>query len=119
MEEKKIDRFKIKVRSFTAELNGSLDPNLRTIVQTEVEIDETALKDNGDGTFDQIYRSGVVGATECKQGGVVIKGKSKRSFSQKWRNVTFRRNPDEEYYEMIMSKMLANPDKTLDFIESL
>jgi len=117
--EKEIDHYKIKVRSFSAELDGPLDPNLRTIVQTEVEIDETALKDNGDGTFDQIYRSGVVGATECKQGGLIVKGKSKRSLSQKWRNNVFRRNPDEEYYERIMSKMLANPDKTLDFIESL
>jgi len=114
-----IDKYKIKVYSFTAELEGFLKRDQRTIIQTEVDISSVESVDNNDGTYDEIYRAKVVGATECKQGGLIVKGKSKRTQSQKWRNTLWNINPSEEYYEQIMNKMIANPEEVIQFITTL
>lgn len=111
-----IDKYKLRLTSFTAELTDELDPTQRTIVQTEVEIYETSQRDNNDGTHDQIYRAKVVGATECVQGGVLVKGKSKRSQSQKLRSVLYNINPSEEYYEEMMNKIIGNIDEVIHLL---
>lgn len=100
-----IDKYKLTLTRFTCELSGGLDSNKRIIVQTEAEIYEVAHPDNCDGTFDEVYRSKVVGATEIKQFGkkpLVVKGKSKRSLSQQLRIAFMAISPEEEFYQQNM-----------------
>ena len=111
-----INQYKLRITSFTSELTAPIDPEKRTIIQTEVELYETSLRDNNDGTFDKIYRGKVVGATDCTQGDKVLKGKSKRTQSQKLRNVIYARNPSEEYYEEIMGKIIGNIDEVIHLL---
>ena len=103
-----IDKYKLKVASFTTELEKHLDRNKRTIVQTEVEIYEVSSQDNNDGTYNEVYKAKVVGATTCDQGGIVVKGKSKRIQSQRLRATLWNINPSEEFYEATMNKILDN-----------
>lgn len=115
----KIDKYKIRVTSFTAELEKPLDPAQRTIIQTEVEIYETSHRDNNDETFDEIYRAKVVGATDCKQGGLLVKGKSKRSQSKKIRARCWMDDPSDAYYEWFTNNILAHYEEVKEFLKGI
>jgi hypothetical protein len=108
-----IDKHKLTVNRFTAELEEELDAGLRCFVLTEVEVYETAMRDNGDGTFDRILKSKVVGATEVKQGDKTVKGKSKRRHSQRLRGTLYYKAEEDgleidEEYEKFMNWLIAN-----------
>lgn len=120
-----IDKIKIKVSSFTAELEKSIDSNLRCFVTTEVECGETAMVDNGDGTFDQVFRTKVVGNTVLNQQGQIVKGKSKRGSSQRLRGAIFyhgigmKVDDEEKHYEEIMDKLIANFPAVYEFLKQV
>ena len=117
---KKIDRYKITVNRFTAELEGELDRGARTLITTECEIYDVSTPDNNDGSFDRVYKSKVCGTTIVKQGDKKPQiTKSKRSPSQIWRFALDRIEPSEEFYQAMMNKMIANPQKVVDFLYKL
>lgn len=113
-----IDKIKIKVNSFSAELPEGLDRNQRTFVLTETEIYEVSTQDNQDGTFNEIYRAKVVGSTEVRQGDKKVVGKSKRSQSQKLRQAFWCINPDEDFYQSEMSKIITNLESVIEFLRN-
>ena len=106
-----INTNKIKVNVFTAEIDGELDRDARTILLTEVEIYEVATRDNQDGTFDQVYKAKVVGATDIKQGEKLVKGKSKRSWSQKLRQAVWKLGAD---YDGFMAFLFTRLESLID-----
>ena len=113
-----INKRKIKVSSFSAELPESLDRNLRTFVTTETEIYEVAFQDQQDGFFDEVYRAKVVGATKVEQLGQKAQlCPSKRSASQKLRQAFWAINPDEDYYQAMMNKLIINLEEVIQFLK--
>ena len=103
----KINQYKLKLSSFSCELDGELDRNKRIFLTTEAECFEVASQDNQDGTYNQIFKAKVVGATKVDQKGQkIILGKSKRSPSQRLRMSIMAENPDEEIYERFINKLI-------------
>ena len=111
-----ISTLKLKVNSFSTEIEEELNRNKRTVIQTEVEIYSEETLDNQDGTFTQVWKSKVVGSTICKQGEEIIKGKSKRTNSQKVRLKCFHDDPSEEYYDKFTTKLLERWEEVNDLI---
>jgi len=108
----------IKVNTFTAEIGEELDSTKRTLVTLEVDIYATEMRDNQDGTFNRVYKAKLNGTTIVKQGDdKPILAKSKRSNSQKLRMAFWRINPDEEFYQRQMNKIMANLEEVLIFLE--
>lgn len=115
-----IDKYKIILGRFTAELEGALDREARTLITTEAEIHDVSKPTNNDGSYNLVYKAKVVGTTIVKQGDKKPQiCKSKRSASQKWRFVLQGIEPSEEFYQAMMNKMLANPQKVVDFLYTL
>lgn len=115
-----IDRYKIKLNTFSAELNGELDSNLRILITTECDIYETADQDCQNGEFNRIYRCKVVGSTIVKQGdNKPIIGKSKRSQSQRLRAKLWTINPDEDFYEDIMNRIINNAEEVIEYLTKI
>lgn len=112
-----ITQYKLKVSAFASELDGEIDRDLRTVLNTEIEVYEVGTVDNGDGEFDKIYKSKVVGATDITQSNQkVVKGKSKRSASKKLRQALYCINPDEEYYQLIVNKIIFNLEDVIQYL---
>lgn len=110
-----IDKYKIKIKAFTAELEEPLDRTRRCFILTEAEIHDVSHPDNHDGTFNEVFTAKVVGATEIKQGNRVVKGKSKRRYSQRLRGQIFYKSEEEgkdaeKEYEKFMQFLLAEND---------
>jgi len=102
-----INQYKLKLTAFSCELDGELDRNKRCFILTEAEIYEVASQDNQDGTYNQIFKAKIVGATKIEQRGQkIILGKSKRSPSQRLRMAIMTENPDEEVYERFINKLI-------------
>lgn len=114
---KQIDQYKLTVNRFTTELDKQLNENQRSVIMTEIEIYETAYRDKHDGTYDLIYKSKVNGATEIKQGGVLAKGKSKRTQSKKLRQAIWAINGEEEFYQIQMDKIIVNIEEVVEFLK--
>jgi hypothetical protein len=115
--EKHIDRYQIKLNTFSADIEEPLDRDKRTLITCEADIYEESEKDNGDGTFNKIYRCKVNGSTIIKQGEKKpILAKSKRSPSQRLRMAFNSINPDEEFYENSMNKIIAKLEEVLEII---
>jgi hypothetical protein len=112
---------KIKVSSFTSELEKGLDRAKRTFCTIETEIYEVANSDNQDGTFSEIYRAKLVGSTVIQQTGLAEKiiGKSKRSRSQQLKSRIWVDNADEDYYDCMMAKLIANWPEVVIFLKNL
>jgi len=114
-----IDRHKIKVNTFTAELDEPIDRSLRTLVTIEAEIYSVDYPDNQDGSFDQVYRAKLCGTTIVKQGDKKpILGKSKRSASQRLRMALYSLNPDEDFYQSQMDKLIANAEDVVEYLKN-
>jgi len=109
-----IDKYKLKVTCQTIELEGELDRELRTYILAEYEIYEVATQDNQDGTFNMVYKSKLVGSSEVKQGDKTVKGKSKRSVSQKARILL-----GDKDYEQIMSVIIDHPEEAVRLLKEL
>ena len=117
--ENSIDRYQIKLNTFTADLDNDIDPDKRLLLTTEVDCYESGKRDNGDGTFNQIYRCKVVGSTLVKQGdNKPILAKSKRSASQRLRMAFNKLSPEEEFY-LYMEKLINNLDEVIEFLKPL
>lgn len=119
-----IDRVQLTTNRFTTDLDTEIDPALRSFILTEVEIYETAMRDNQDGTFNKIFKAKVVGATEVRQGGKVVKGKSKRSNSKRLHGKLHydakEENVDgDEFYDQFMEKLIPNTQAVWQFIKNL
>jgi len=117
-----IDRYKLTINRFTAELPGEVDRNLRGFIKTEIEIHEVATQDNHDGTFNQVYKAKVVGATELEQMGNVVRSKSKRKHSQRLRGSIFYLAQElgvdeEELYDRFMNGVIANAAGVWEFVK--
>jgi len=112
-----IDKYLIKLNTFTADLDEPIDRDKRTLITTEVDCYEVSEKDNVDGTFNQIFRCKVNGSTIIKQGdNKPILAKSKRSPSQRLRMAFMKENPDEQFYETYMNRLIANLSEVIDFL---
>lgn len=112
-----IDKYKLKITNQTIELEGGLNRNLRTYVLAEYEIYEEGEQDNQDGTYNKIYKAKLVGSSEIKQQGEkpsIIKGKTKRSQSQRLRAALWAINPEEEFYENTMNYIINNIDDIIE-----
>lgn len=108
-----IDKYKITVNRFTAELPQPLDRELRSLVRTEVDIYDVSYPSNEDGTYDTVYKAKCVGTTIVNQGEEKppIVAKSKRSQSQKLRMAIAKvAGHDEETYTKVMSYIIDNAE---------
>lgn len=104
-----IDRYKIKLNTFTADLSDPIDREARTLITCECDIYEESEQSNNDGTYNKIYRAKVNGSTIVKQGDKKpILAKSKRSPSQRLRMAIYSINPSEEFYEKTINKLISN-----------
>lgn len=103
---------KIQINRFTSELGAELDRDKRTMILTEVDIYAVEERDNQDGTHSKIYKAKVVGATDVKQGGEVYRGKSKRSWSKKLRQASWKLGVD--YEEELMPQIMANLEQIIE-----
>ena len=114
----KINQYKLKTTTFTAELEEPLDPTLRTLITTEAEIYEVSDRDLQNGEFDKIYRAKVCGTTIVKQGDKKpILARSKRSNSQKLRLKLMNINDSDGYYERFMPKLIARLEEVVELLE--
>jgi len=113
-----IDKYKITLNRFTAEISEPLDRELRTLITLEADIYDVSQPDNGDGTVNQVFKAKLVGTTIVKQGKTkVLVAKSKRSQSQIMRLEILKRNDSEEYYQRLMSKFINNLDGVIEFLK--
>lgn len=114
------DRYKIKVNTFSSELEAPLDRNLRSFITIEADIYDVGTPDNHDGTCDTVYRAKLVGSTIIRQEGqkTIIKGKSKRTNSQRLRAAIWAINSDEVFYDVIMNKIIANIEEVIEFLKN-
>ena len=113
-----IDKYKLIVNRFTAELEGEIDRNKRTLVTSEVDIYEVSTQDNQDGSYNMCYKSKLVGSTIVQQGEDKPKvAKSKRSQSQKLRAALWSINPEEGFYQTMMDKLIINLEDVIDFLK--
>jgi hypothetical protein len=113
-----IDRYQIKLNTFSADIEEPLDRDKRTLITCEADIYEESEKDNGDGSFNKIYRCKVNGSTIIKQGEKKpILAKSKRSPSQRLRMAFNSINLEEEFYQLYMDKIIANLEDIIDFLK--
>ena len=116
---KDISQYKLKLNTFTAEVDGELDESLRTLITAECDIYEVADRDIQNGEFDRVYKAKVNGVTIVKQGDKKpILCKSKRSESQKFRMVLEKINGSDGYYERFMPKLIARAEEIVDIIEN-
>ena len=112
-----ISQYKIKVNGFSAELEEPLDRSLRTLITIEADIYDVGTPDNGDGTFNKVYKSKLVGSTIVKQGDKKpILAKSKRSLSQRLR-LTILEEDTEEAYDVWMNKLINNWEDVREFLK--
>lgn len=114
-----IDKRKIKVNPFSAECDVPLDRELRTYITIEADIYDVGYPTNNDGTFNEVYKAKLVGATIIKQGEKkdLIICKSKRSPSERLRASIWRLNDDEEYYYVLMDKIIANIESVAEYLK--
>lgn len=115
--EKEVDKYKIRIRGFTAELGEDIDDTLRTLVTSEMDIESFQYVNNEDGTYDMVYNAKQNGVTIVKQGkDKVVKTKSKRRHSQKLRQALWSINPDEGFYDVQMNKIIYNLEEVIEFL---
>ncbi len=113
-----IDRYKIKLNTFSADIEEPLDREARTLITCECDIYEESEQSNNDGTYNKVYRAKVNGSTIVKQGDKKpILAKSKRSPSQRLRMAIHSLNPDEEFYEIEIEKIINNIEEVIDFLK--
>ncbi len=114
-----IDRHKLKLNSFTAELEQPLDRSKRILLTTEVDCYDVSTPDKGDGTFDQVFRCKVVGTTIVRQGGdkATQVCKSKRTQSQRLRAAIWALNSEESYYQAMTDKIIANIESVIEYLK--
>ena len=111
-------QYKLKLTTFTAELEEPLDKSLRTLITTEAEIYEVADKDLQNGEYDKIYRAKVCGVTIVKQGDKKpLLAKSKRSPSQRLRMALRAINDSDEYYDRFMPKLIARLEEVVELLD--
>lgn len=113
-----IDKYKLKLTSPSAELSEELDRDKRTLVTMEVDIYSVEDQDNGDGSFNRVYKAKLNGSTIVKQGDKKpILAKSKRTQSQKIRQALWVLNPEEEFYNIITDKIVANIESVVEYLK--
>ena len=112
---------KIKVYSFTSELEKPLNPDKRLIVTTEVDCFSVENPVSNDEDTETIYKTKVIGSTIVQELGSKEKiiGKSKRSPSQRLRARMWQENPDETYYNIYMDKLINNWTEIVNFLKNL
>lgn len=109
---------KIKISSFTTEIDKPIDPNLRTYVTIEADMYSVENPVPTDEQEETIYKGKLVGSTIIKQAGKkeAIIGKSKRSQSKRLRSALWSINPSEDFYQQTLDKILANLEDVIEFI---
>jgi hypothetical protein len=114
-----INQYKIRINSFTAELNEPIDPSLRSLVSIEVDFYEESLRDLQNGEFDKVFKGKLVGSCIVKQGyKKPIISKSKRSQSQRLRTKLWTINSDDKFYDVILDKIINNAEEVVEFLKN-
>ena len=114
-----IDKYKIKLRGFTAELGEPIDDTLRTLITTETDIESFKYENNNDGTYNKVYNAKHNGVTIVKQSDEkVVKTKSKRSQSQRLRQRCWSDNPEESYYDWFMNGCVAHYEDIKELLKT-
>lgn len=113
-----IDKYKVTLNRFTSEIDEELDRGKYMLITTEAQITDVSTPDNGDGTFNKVYKAKVCGRTIIKQSEekIPLVAKSKHSRSQALKRLILRDAPDEQYYENCMNALIANWEDVLDFM---
>lgn len=112
-----IDKYKLTLNRFTAELDEELDRDKYIVITTEAQIYDVSSPENGDGTYDKVFKAKVCGRTIVKSGDEkLLLAKSKHSRSQALRRTIQKDNPDEEYYEKCMNALISNWDDVVDYL---
>lgn len=111
-------RHKIKISSFTTEIDQPIDPSLRTYVTIEADMYSVENPVPTDEEEETIYKGKLVGSTIIKQSGKKesIIGKSKRSQSKRLRAALWSLNPSEDFYQQTIDKILANLEDVIEFV---
>jgi len=114
-----INQYRLKLNTFTAELSEPLDREARTLITCEADIYEESEQSQNDGNYNKVYRAKVNGSTIVKQGDKKpILAKSKRTTSQKIRLAAWHYNPDEEFYDIIGTKIVSNFEEICEFLKN-
>lgn len=114
-----IDKYKLKLTQPSAELSEPLDREKRTLVTCEVDIYSVEDQDNQDGTYNRVYKAKINGSTIVKQGdSKPIIAKSKRTQSQKIRQAIWSINPEEDFYNIITDKIVANIEDVIEYLKN-
>ncbi len=113
-----INKYKIKVRQFTAELPQLLDRELRTYLTIETDIYDVSTPSNENGEYDQVYIARLVGSCIVKQQGSKEKiiTKSKRSPSQRLRYALYYINESEDFYILMIEKIINNAEAVCEWL---
>ena len=109
-----IDRYKISMRGFTDELEEPLNRDHRLLILMEMDITAVETVNNGDGTYNEVYKAKRIDSFQIKQGEKVVRTKDKSKKSQKLRGALYYQSEDagkdhQEDYDKFMS-WLIHPD---------
>ena len=111
-----IDKFKIKIRQFSSELESKLDREQDCILTVPVGIESVETTDNQDGTYDMVYKAKMNGAIDIRQLEKITKGKDKSKTSKKNRDFCwiigegYNVVDHQTFYEDFYQTLRANPD---------
>ena len=113
-----INQYKLKIRQHIIELEKPLDREQRLFVLSEFEVYDVSHPSRQENEeYDEVYIAKLVGSSEIKQQGKVVKGQSKRSASQRLRQAIFNLNPDENFYQIQMDKVISNIEPIIEFLK--
>lgn len=120
---KQINSFILKIVG-GSELSDKIDTDkVVNINSAELSCYSSELKDNQDGTFDQIYKCRITSPIEFEQGGEIIRGADKTGQSKKTRycikELAYELEDiePEEFYNIFQQKLRSNIHEVWSFLK--
>ena len=110
-----------------ASLDREVDPSKRLLINGgELCVYSVEKRDNQDGTFNLIYKAKFVSEIGFNQEGKPIRGTDKTAKSRKLRGAIWHLSADtdmggldeEQFYEVVMDKIIINLPEIWEFIKS-
>jgi len=98
----------------TAEVPENLDENQYYTVGAEIDYVNSKKTPNHDGSNTWTHTWKINRLMTADRQGKKMPAKVKGSLSTTWRKVLWHRDPDEDFYNKVMSAMIAEPDKVLE-----
>lgn len=110
----------------TVNLPEGLENSKRYLLSTEIDVYETADRDNQDGTINRVYKAKQTGKADIlTEGKKIIKAEAKRTRSQKmhagiwyYHNTQGFTESFDDYYDRIMRKMTAYIPEIIEFLDT-